>query len=367
MIRLLRNINNNAVVEWEPDKQTNAKYVELTDEEVRGYMGHAYMAANNLRTLDPDADGIVLWTTSMGIGDAITVLYAACGLASAGYAVTYNTRHYGWLRGVAHPNLKLQALGANTATSGVDVNKDYMDQLRDSYLGRLKSRSHWALRAIRMIYPMVPATVEPARPAVIPRPQPVEEGDYIVVSPYASIVGPARNWNVANYARLVSVLTAKGYRCFVPITSENKKDEPILNMPGVRVLIDARPDHVVSLVAHARLVIGNDSGIAHLAGLLNTPAFAIMAHVPAPITFGVATSVRGIVPAKRVKCRQCCWQKEGGYIPSCATYCAAMGSILPDDVLDKVLVELDKKGSIPLIHQELQCSSPMSSEGLPSY
>jgi hypothetical protein len=282
----------------------------------------------------------------MGIGDAITVLYAACGLAAAGYKVTYNARHYKWIQWASHPALTLRPLTANESLGGVDVNQEYMDQLWESFIGRLESRPHWALRAIRKQYPSVPETVEPCRPELVIKPDPVEHGEYIVLSPYSSVVGPSRNWPAASYARVIHGLKEAGYRCFVPITSERKEDAWIFESAGAKVWVDAKPEDVCSLIANARLLIGNDSGMPHLGGLFQVPTFAIMAHVTPAVTFRCSDTVQGIVPHPRVSCRFCCWQKEGGHIKACLASCAALGSILPEDVLTDVLFQLGKKGSM---------------------
>jgi ADP-heptose:LPS heptosyltransferase len=340
VIRLLRNRENGAVVEWSPERAGNKKYDELTEVESLGYLGNVAAKSGRALSFDPKENGITLYTTSMGIGDAICVLYAACGLAEAGYKVTYNARHYKWVKWAGHPNLTLRELPKDETCGGVDVNQDYMEQLAEGFRGTLKSRPHWALRAIRVQYPSVPVSIEPARPRSVDKPAPVDSGKYIVLSPYSSCVGPARDWPAANYARLVNELTKEGHRVYVALTSEHKHDAWMYH--PAKVWIDAKPEDMCSLVAHAHLLVANDSGMSHLGGLFGTPTFAIMAHIEPETTFWCADSVQGIVPDERVWCRFCSWQKEGGHLRSCQAFCGALASILPDDVL----FQLRKRGSI---------------------
>jgi len=342
-MRLLRNTSNGAIVEWTPERHGNTKYVELTEDEVYGFRGQ--VAVKGPRKLDPN-EGIMLYTTSMGIGDAITVLYAACGLANAGYKVTYNTRHYHWIEWVVQNNLTLKPLAPLEQVAGVDVNQDYQDQLWESYIGRLKSRPHWALRAIRMAYPSLPENIEPSPPEAVIKPDPIVDDSVIVISPFASSVGPSRNWPSANYSMLIHKLTQAGQRVVTTITSEHRDATPLFEMAGAKVWIDAVPSKVVRLVANAKAVIGNDSGICHLGGLYQVPTFSIMAIVPPGITFW-CSSVQGIVPHPRINCRFCCWQKEGGLIPACGTFCGAIATITPDDVLTDVLFQVGEKSNIP--------------------
>lgn len=352
MHRLLRNINNGAIVDWSPEKNGNTKYVELTEDEVIGYFGYSAAKSGKPVNLDPDRDGITIFTTSMGIGDAITTLYAACGLAKAGYKVTYNTRHYKWIELAYQQNLTMRPLTRNEMLSGVDVNQDYQDQLWETYIGRLKSRPHWLIRNVRKNYPTIREGIEPSRPDGVIKPDPIEEGNYIVLSPYSSVVGPSRDWPASNYAMLIHKLVKEGYRCVVPITSEHKESAHLFEMPGCKVWIDRKPEDVVRLVAHASAVVANDSGVAHLGGFLQVPTFAIMAIVSPSVTFWCTDTVQAIVPHPRIPCRFCHWQKEGGIIPSCGTFCGAIATITPDDVLTDVLFQLKNQSSIREVQKE---------------
>jgi ADP-heptose:LPS heptosyltransferase len=233
----------------------------------------------------------------------------------------------------------------------VDVNQDYQDQLWESYIGRLQSRPHWLIRNVRKNYPTLREGIEPSRPEAVIKPDPVIGGEYIVLSPYSSVVGPSRNWPASNYAMLIHKLVKHGYRCVVVMTDEWKADEHLYTMPGSTVWINKPPREVVRLVGNAQAVIGNDSGIAHLGGLMQVPTFAIMAIVPVGITF-MCADVHGIVPNPRVECRFCCWQKEGGIIPACGSFCGALATITPDDVLSDVLFQLKNQSSIRSAQKE---------------
>ncbi len=346
-MRLLRNEDNGAIVDFTAERLRQPNYTELSEEEIRGYFANQSPAAGHPVGRLKLEDGIIFHTSSAGIGDAIVGLYAACGVAAAGYKVTHYARHTNWLGRCEHENLTLHALPTtNQSVCGVDVNQDYQDQLWEAYVGRLESRAHWYIRSLRKAYPDLPEGIAPARPQFIERPEDPALGEYILISPYAT--RPSRNWPASNYARLASALIRHGRQVIALVPVEYKPEAHIMESSGAKVLIDYPPKYIRQLVAHARLVVGGDSGMAHLAGLFNTPALAIMAQAGVRYTFWCGDSVTGILPDHRQKCRLCHWQKEGGTEPACGYFCAALGTISPYDVLDEVLIELGKKGTIPV-------------------
>ncbi|MEY2688705.1 MAG: hypothetical protein RL375_2903, partial [Pseudomonadota bacterium] len=288
MIRLLRNTSNQAVVEWTADRASNSKYTELSEEDVRGYYAGKAAVPGSTIALDPK-DGILMHLSSTGIGDAVVGLYAACGFAEAGYPTTFYARHLPWIGAASHPNLTLKPVPL-VGTLGVDGNQRYVEQLKAAYAKKLPSRAHWFIEHVAKAYRIKPPP--PARPQSI-----AVEGEWtadVVLSPFA--IHACRNWPIANYARVASLLRERGVSTLAVMPAEAAKDdEYILNVAGAKVWRGASPGEVMRAIAGARLLVGGDSGMAHIGGLLQVPTLAIMAQAGVRYTFWCGDSVQGIV------------------------------------------------------------------------
>ena len=100
-----------------------------------------------------------------------------------------------------------------------------------------------------------------AAPAVPRIPCPREDGGFAVIHPFSG--SPRKNWPLENYRELARRLPVPVRWCAGP--EEALED-------AVRI------DHLYELacwLGRARLFIGNDSGIAHLAAAVGTPVVAI--------------------------------------------------------------------------------------------
>lgn len=114
------------------------------------------------------------------------------------------------------------------------------------------------------------ALERPVRPAAFP--------EATLIHPGAK--APERRWPVTRYAAVARALKAEGH--FVVVTgsaSERELAESVANaadIPAARVLA-GRTDvaDLAALVAHARLVISGDTGIAHLATGYGTPSVTL--------------------------------------------------------------------------------------------
>ena len=165
-MRLARNPSNNAVCDWSPELAQH----ELSPDEARAYLMSIRSTARAFSgppPTDPDVDGIMFHTSAQGIGDAVTCLYAACGLANAGYRVTYYTKHTDWLVKASHPGVDIKPLPLYSDAMGSNCNLDYPAELTAAYEGRLKWRSQWKLDNIVKTYkelrPVTPARSEERR------------------------------------------------------------------------------------------------------------------------------------------------------------------------------------------------------------
>ena len=344
-MRLLRNNSNGAVVDYNPSLASNSDFVELTEEQIRGYFaGQSGIVGKPVGSLSAK-DGVVFHLSSAGIGDAVVGLYAACGVASAGYRTTYYARHSNWLGAIEHENLTVIPLPVtNQDVCGVDANQEYQKQLTAAYEGKLLSRAHWFASCLSTAYPDLPKDIAPARPQKIDRGEDPGLGSYILISPYAT--RPCRNWPAPNYARVASALMREGHKVIALVPKEYAHEANIMENSGAKTLINPSVKDARALVAYASLVIGGDSGMAHMAGLLGTKAIAIMAQAGVAYTFWCGDSVVGLLPSERILCRLCHWQPQAGCEPACGYFCAALGTISTYDVMDAARDALAKKGTI---------------------
>jgi heptosyltransferase-2 len=120
-----------------------------------------------------------------------------------------------------------------------------------------------------------------------PDEKPLEE-NYFVVCPGAEY-GPAKRWPVERFAEAAKFLAEKhsfkvvllGAKKDVEIAKEieSKLGELCKNFTGKTTL-----SHFISFIAHARLVLCNDSGAMHLAALLRTPGVAVFGSTEPNLT-----------------------------------------------------------------------------------
>lgn len=243
-----------------------------------------------------------------GIGDAVSGLYAACGLADAGHRAVYHCRHAAWLAGASHPGVAVVRYAGDTA---VNASHDPHGELVAAGRGAVGSRAAWYCDQIAR-QAGVPA-FRPARPAAVarpPRPAFLPAGGYVAVAPFSAHAN--RQW--PHFGELADRLAAAGRRV-VAI------DGP---RGGVRMgkQFDARRHRLVSwhwglgvpdalgVIAHAEAYVGNDSGMTHVAALHAVPAVAVMSQVPVAHVFDAVTAptVAGVT-ADGWACQGCAWQR----------------------------------------------------------
>lgn len=108
---------------------------------------------------------------------------------------------------------------------------------------------------------------------------------YVVVAPNAS--DPARRW--PGFFPLVQQLTARGYPLVVLAGAEQRDDG--LGLPQA---LGESPQRVAALLARSALLIGNDSGMTHLAGCLGVPAVATCMQYPGRDVYGIYPTVHAL-------------------------------------------------------------------------
>jgi ADP-heptose:LPS heptosyltransferase len=86
-----------------------------------------------------------------------------------------------------------------------------------------------------------------------------------------------KQWATENFARVAEFLTARGFAP-VAIAALNEKSllEKLCSEANVKIVtFDLSLPEVTALAARSQLFIGNDSGIAHIAAAVGTPAVVI--------------------------------------------------------------------------------------------
>jgi ADP-heptose:LPS heptosyltransferase len=88
---------------------------------------------------------------------------------------------------------------------------------------------------------------------------------------------PARRWPVGRFAAVARALAARGHR--VVVTGTEAEAPRLAEAAGVPAL-DTSLTELAGLVAHARLVVSGDTGIAHLATAYRAPSVVLFGPVP---------------------------------------------------------------------------------------
>jgi hypothetical protein len=258
-----------------------------------------------------------------GIGDAVVGLYAACGAADAGYDVTYNCRYPAWFAGVSHPGVTI----APFAPTSINASGDYSKHLELAGSGGVLSRPQWYCDHISAGLGV--PKFAPSRPRSVAKPSPVIDPEYAVLSPFSTET--ARTWPSERWTKLANEIAASGKR-IVGIDGPGDHDSRLRTIFGgtpANWYWGMSPEWMLGLLAHAELFVGNDSGMAHIAGLLGTPARAVMTHLRPSMVFDCAPSVVG-VGAEGWECQGCAWHHASGFRDECNQGCKALQSIGTD-------------------------------------
>lgn len=269
----------------------------------------------------------ITFKTANGLGDAVCGLYAACGLAEiAAKPVYLRTRYWEWLAGVSHPGVSV----VPEMAAAFDPSSDYDGQLLAAAAGTCPSRVQWYCD--RMAEQFHLGVFSGRRPTVAV-PEPVIGTGYIAATPFSA--HGSREWPSAKWSSLTARLASAG-RKIVVLGDHSHEDRLRRLFSGVSCewFWGMSPAWVTAVVANASLVVGNDSGLVHVAGLYGVPAVAVMSHLSPEFVFGdLAPSVRGVRPdEKEWPCRGCGWRTDYGYKQRCDSGCAALQSISVDRV-----------------------------------
>lgn len=131
--------------------------------------------------------------------------------------------------------------------------------------------------------------------AVVPKLRPLPEHVLTWAQPYAGAVvmcpfayHESRRWPIESWIALEQRLLDDGSQVVI-IGGPNCDNEPFQTPHKFK---NESPPTVAALLLGARMFVGNDSGMTHLAGLIGTPSLAVTPGYAAHWIFGIFPSVR---------------------------------------------------------------------------
>lgn len=159
----------------------------------------------------------------------------------------------------------------------------------------------------------------------------------VAVVPFAN--SSMRQWPIRHYHQLIERLKRQGVAVYV-IDAPREKGHLVHRLP-IRKFMAHNPDLIAAVVKQTDVLVGNDSGMAHLAGFVGTKALAICGVTPGPVIFGGWPSVE--VLQAEGECTGCSWYQDNGYKPWCSWGCNLMHDLKPRTVEMRVMGLVGKK------------------------
>jgi len=266
-----------------------------------------------------------------GIGDIICGMYVIAGAQKANpeAIIRYYTHKPDWaglMDGIEALDIK-KMCGVNNVKNFC---YDYKGELRAKAV-----RKDWYSKVLN---------VKPAVPKLrnikgIETPIHAQK-PYVVIAPFAA--WQQREWPLTHYMHLEVKLQKAGYKTVI-IGDAGQQRKLRKNFSGA-CFWGQSPQAVCNLILHSQCVIGNNSGIAHLGGLLGVPTVAVHAQLGSETTFSL-TNVVSVMPSN-AHCSPCHFQMPH-FIAACDRGCWALMGISPDRVFDTVMQTITiKKGAV---------------------
>lgn len=106
----------------------------------------------------------------------------------------------------------------------------------------------------------------------------------VVLCPFS--LHDVREWPLANWVELERLLIADGFRTVVMHSKAQADGHRSLEGFKGEIVCGLSPARTAGIMLNARLVIGNDSGMAHLAGILKRPVLVLCGDYPGDAIFG---------------------------------------------------------------------------------
>lgn len=137
-----------------------------------------------------------------------------------------------------------------------------------------------------------------------------------------------RQWPIVHWVVLEQKLIQAGIR--VIISHDNAKQCGLFLSEKV---CSSDPEVLAGMMLNAACVISNDSGLAHLSGILGTRTFVLTGPTNAIRIYGAYPRATGI--KSTLYCAGCYWNEP--YNSSCDLGCSALWSVSPQSVFETIL------------------------------
>ena len=155
-----------------------------------------------------------------------------------------------------------------------------------------------------------------------------------------------REWPISHWINLEATLKAAGYKTTVLIPDDDLSAKRVTGLVGP-IVAGLPADKLAGAMLNARIVVGNDSGPAHLAGLLGVPAIVIGGILPMDNIYGCYPTVQRLSTLNH--CRD--------ISPSHVYELVAKREPLPPDALDVVEPPM---GGIEIVNRLHNWEGPQS-------
>lgn len=183
----------------------------------------------------------------------------------------------------------------------------------------------------KRIYEMYNETISAyERPKLIVNGEPIVDGDYIVINPTARY--PSRIYR--HYDKLDKLLDKLSFKKVYIGTNNDLHFLKGIEFNGVNLIGKTSIREMLIIVKYAKLFIGNDSGIAHIASAFNVPSIVFFGPTVLSFGFEPFSDRYKVFEVKYLPCRPCSLHGEK---PCKRKDYACLNWIEPELVLDGIL------------------------------
>lgn len=136
-----------------------------------------------------------------------------------------------------------------------------------------------------------------------------------------------RRWPLAYWLDLATYLHHDGYAIHMLAPKSKMTTGELGSLPWVYYEYTAKWPRIMAYMQQAALVIGNDSGPAHISSTMDVPTLALMGG-----TKNIFTYYGGIEMKADTPCVGCHFDPVKGFRPACDQQCRALMDLKPEDV-----------------------------------
>jgi hypothetical protein len=274
-----------------------------------------------------------------GIGDAVTYAWLAHSARVAGRPARFNFRRHvevAYMLGIT-PEMATHEPGercfSGDATGGASLQTKH--EIKNAHTGWSRL-ALWAdylglggIDFVRPPYVEHPAVAEWAEKAWNDRDR--DTGKNVRVLIFPETYWASRQWPLGYFKDLAAMLDAAGFNTVAMLPNATNKDGFPYGFYGMSLY------HGAAMMARADVVIGCDSGPAHIAGTIGVPTLAVCGPTVPEIVFGHMPSVRGVTLASEdLACVGCHFRGEKGFRSACNSGCQGLYRLTPTVVYERV-------------------------------